>query len=126
MAITNFEVPEALREQVYSAVEKVRDTGDLRKGANEATKAIERNEAKLVVIAEDVNPPEVIMHLPPMCQEKDIPYVSIPSREELGIAAGLSVATAAIAIRDVGSAERDVNDIAKQVAELQKNETDES
>jgi len=60
-----FEVPKELANQVYEAVEKARDTGKVRKGVNETTKAIERGEAKLVVIAEDVDPAEIVAHLPP-------------------------------------------------------------
>lgn len=51
-----FSMPKELINQTYEAVEIARDTGKLRRGINEATKAIERGIAKLVVIAEDVTP----------------------------------------------------------------------
>jgi large subunit ribosomal protein L7Ae len=91
-------------EKAYEAVEVARTTGKIKKGTNEVTKAIERGNAKLVVIAKDINPPEITMHLPLLCREKKIPFVEVPSREELGAAAGIQVATAAIAITEPGEA----------------------
>ena len=91
-------------DQAYEAVEIAKATGKIRKGSNEATKAIERGIAKLVVYAKDVQPPEVIMHLPLLCKEKGILCIEVPSKEELGAAAGIDVPTAAIAIVDEGDA----------------------
>ena len=53
-----------LIEQVYEAVEVAKATGKIKKGANEVTKAIEKGTAKLVAVAEDVQPPEIVMHIP--------------------------------------------------------------
>lgn len=89
-------------EKAYEAVEVARTTGKIKKGTNEVTKAIERGVAKLVVYAKDVTPPEVIMHLPLLCKEKGIPCVEVPSKEELGAAAGLQVGTSAVAISEPG------------------------
>jgi len=49
-----------------------------------------------------VQPPEVVMHLPLLCEEKSIPYAFVPSKQELGNAAGLVVGTAAVAIIEEG------------------------
>ena len=49
------------------------------------TKAIERGNAKFVVIAEDVNPKEVVMHLPVLCDEKQVPYSYVATKKELGV-----------------------------------------
>ncbi|MFB6076979.1 MAG: 50S ribosomal protein L7Ae [Candidatus Nanohaloarchaea archaeon] len=118
MSYVEFEVPESLAEKTYNAVEKARDTGSIRKGANEVTKAIERGDADLVVIAEDVDPPEIVMHLPALCQEKGIPYTYVPEKEELGLAAGLNVQTSAVAVTEGGSAGDDLDDIASKAEEL--------
>ena len=59
-----FDVPNELEESVLEAVEVARDTGRVKKGTNEVTKAVERGEAELVVIAEDVQPEEIVLHLP--------------------------------------------------------------
>jgi large subunit ribosomal protein L7Ae len=115
-----FEVPKELADQVYSAVESARDTGKIRKGTNEATKAAERGQAVLVVIAEDVDPAEIVAHLPPLCDEKKIPYIYVPSKRELGAAAGIDVPTAAIAIADAGQATHAVKGIIERIKELKK------
>jgi len=115
-----FEVPKDLADKVYEAVEAARDSGKLRKGTNEVTKAIERKQAMLVVIAEDVEPAEVVAHLTPLSDEKGIPYVYVPSKRELGAAAGLDVGTSAIAIAEAGQATPVVREIVERVKQLKK------
>ena len=110
------EVSKELQEKAYEAVEIARKTGKLKKGVNEVTKMVERGQAKLVVIAKDTNPPEIIMHLPALCEEKEIAYVYVASREELGNAAGLTVPTASVAIVNEG----DANNLVKELREASK------
>lgn len=100
-------------DKILHAVEIARNTGKIRIGTNETTKAIERGIAKLVVVAQDVEPKEVIMHLSPLCNEKKIPYVQVKSRQELGRAAGINVSAASIAVTEEGDAKRDIEEIAK-------------
>ena len=85
-------------------VEIARTTGKIRKGANETTKAVEKGNAKLVVYADDVTPKEVVMHLPLLCKDKNVPCVEISKKEDLGAAAGLAVSTAAVAVVKEGDA----------------------
>ncbi|MBI2109614.1 50S ribosomal protein L7ae [Candidatus Woesearchaeota archaeon] len=101
-----------ISNKAYEAIEIARKTGKIKKGSNEATKIIERGLAKLVVVASDVNPPEVIMHIEPLCQEKNAPFVKVPSKEELGAAAGLSVPTSCVVIIKEG----DSKDIIKELS----------
>jgi large subunit ribosomal protein L7Ae len=101
----------ASAEKAYEAVEVARTTGKIKKGTNEVTKQIERGNAKLVVVAKDVNPPEVIMHLPMLCKEKGITCVEVPSKEELGAAAGLQVGTGAVCVTEVGESASIIKDI---------------
>jgi len=115
-----FEVPKDLAESVYEAVEKARDTGKIRRGTNEATKAIERKQVAIVIMAEDVEPPEIVAHLPALCDEKGIPYVYVPSKRELGAAAGVDVGTASIAIAEAGEAADAVKEIIERVKALKK------
>lgn len=100
-------------DKILRAIEIARNTGKIRIGTNEATKAIERGIAKLVVAAEDVDPKEVIMHLPVLCDEKKIPYATVKSKMELGRAAGIDVPTASIAVVEEGDAKKDIEEIAK-------------
>lgn len=102
-----------IEEKVYEAIEVAKATGKIRKGSNEATKAIEKGQAKLVVVAKNVTPPEVVMHLPLLCKEKGIPCITVSSKEQLGASAGLSVGTAAVAIVVEGDAAKLVKEIAE-------------
>ncbi|MFB6135999.1 MAG: 50S ribosomal protein L7Ae [Halobacteriaceae archaeon] len=114
----DYDVPADLKERTLEALEMARDTGSVKKGTNETTKAVERGSAELVVIAEDVQPEEIVMHLPELADEKGIPYVFVESQDDLGHAAGLEVGSAAAAIVDVGDAEGDVEDIATKFEDL--------
>ena len=101
-------------DKILHAVEIAKNTGKIRIGTNETTKAIERGIAKLVVIAEDIQPKEVIMHLPHLCDEKKIPYVHVKSKLELGRASGIDVSAASIAITEEGDAKKDIEEIIKE------------
>ncbi|NYB52491.1 MAG: 50S ribosomal protein L7ae [Methanobacteriaceae archaeon] len=115
-----FDVPKELADKAYEALEIARDTGKVGKGSNEVTKAVERGDAVLVLIAEDVDPAEIIAHLPVLAEEKEIPYVYIPTKDELGEAAGLNVGTASACIIDAGEGEDLIKDIVEKVEELKK------
>jgi ribosomal protein eL8 len=108
-----------LKDMTVDIVEKTAKRGKIKAGINEVTKAIERGSAKLVVIAEDVNPKEIVMHLPLLCEEKNIPYSYITTKKDLGEKAALRTATASIAITE-SDMEADIKDLAKKIAELKK------
>jgi large subunit ribosomal protein L7Ae len=118
--MTKFEVPKEVSDRVYQALEVVKNTGKIRKGVNEVTKSIERGEAKLVVIASDVQPEEITMHLPILCNEKKCEYVYVPSKEELGRSCGINVPTSAVAVAEVGEAKGSIDEIIKKVAQFKK------
>lgn len=100
--------------RILQAVEIAKNTGKIRIGTNETTKAIERGIAKLVVAATDCDPKEVIMHLGPLCDEKKIKYVTVAAKQDLGRASGLSVPTAAIAVVEEGDAKKQIEEINKE------------
>ena len=115
---TKFDVPKELEDKALEAMELARDTGKIRKGINEVTKAVERGVAKLVYISTDVDPEEIIMHLPPLSEEKEIAYIFVSKQEDLGAACGLHVKCAASAIVDPGKAKTIVEEVASKVAAL--------
>lgn len=100
-------------QKALEAVEVARSTGKIKKGINEATKALERGTAKLVVFAKDVSPAEIIMHLPVLGKEKGIPCVQVNSKEELGVAAGIALPTSAVAVLAEGDAKKIIEELAK-------------
>ncbi len=116
--MAKIEIPKELADQILKLVEDARSGGKIRKGTNEATKSVERSEAKFIVIAADVNPPEIIQHIPMLCDEKKIPYAFVPAKADLGAAAGLPVGTSAIAVVSAGEAARKLSQIVEQIETL--------
>ena len=93
---------------IYQIIEKARKTGKIEKGTNEVTKAIERGTAKLVVYANDVEPKEIVQHLPVLCKEKSIKCAEADSKQKLGIAVGIQVPTSSVAVIETGSADAEI------------------
>ena len=106
-----FEVPKELTEAAYEALQVALDTGKVKKGTNETTKAVERGIAKLVYIAEDVQPPEIVAHLPLLCDEMRIQYIYVPRKNRLGMSINIPVGSAAACIIDPG----DANDLVQEI-----------
>ena len=119
-----FETPEDLVSPILEAVRVASQTGKVRKGTNEATKAIERGISKLIVIAEDVEPPEVVAHLPLICEEQKAAYAFVPSKQDLGKALGIDVTSAAAAILDSGDAQHIVDEVVASLAKLKGGSTE--
>ena len=97
----------------YKIVEKAKLTGKIEKGTNEVTKAIERATAKFVVYASDVDPKEIVQHIPILCKEKGIPCQEVDSKQKLGIAVGIPVAASSIAVIEPGDADKDIAGLKK-------------
>ena len=93
---------------IYTLIEKAKKTGKIEKGTNEVTKAIERGVAKLVAYASDVEPKEIVQHLPILCKEKNIPCKEVDSKQKLGIAVGIPVAASSVAIIEAGELEKEI------------------
>jgi large subunit ribosomal protein L7Ae len=114
-----FEVPPEIAEKAYQALKKARETGGkVRKGTNEVTKGVERGLCKLVLIAEDVDPPEIVAHLPLLCEEKKVPYLYVPSKKRLGEATGIEVAAASACIVEPGDAKAELEELISRYQEL--------
>lgn len=115
-----FEVPEELQTKSLEAVELAKTTGAVKKGTNETTKTIERGMAKLVLISEDITPVEIVMHLPPLCEEKSVPYLYVKSQKDLGAACGINKGCASVAIVDPGKAEEAIGKVAEELKTLKE------
>ena len=99
-----FETPKDVQDSVYELVKLVGNgNGRLKKGSNEVTKAAERGTAKMVIMAENVNPAELLAHIPLICKEKNIPFIYVEDQAYLAEAAGMNsgAKTAAIALMEV-------------------------
>jgi len=93
---------------IYKLIEKAKRTGKIEKGTNEVTKAIERGTAKFVAYAVDVEPKEIVQHLPLLCKEKGIPCQEVDNKQKLGIAVGLPVSASSVVVIEAGDAESDI------------------
>jgi len=113
-----FQTPKDVANATLEVIKLVRNSGRLKKGINEVTRAVERGQAKFVVIAEDVDPPEIVAFLPILCDEKRVPYVYVPSKKDLGAAAGLEVSASAVAVIDPGEAKAYLEELVKKVNEI--------
>lgn len=115
-----FETPAELADKALQLVQIASETGKLRVGTNEVTKSSERAEAKLVVMAEDVDPVEILVHIPMLCEEKRIPYVYVPKKQRLGQSAGLSKSAASVAVVEAGDAKGLLEEIAASAQGLKQ------
>ncbi|MFZ8830160.1 MAG: ribosomal L7Ae/L30e/S12e/Gadd45 family protein [Candidatus Aenigmatarchaeota archaeon] len=108
------------KEEILKKEGKVLEERMIRRGTNEVTKAVDRGKAKLVVIAMDVEPEEIVMHLPPLCEEKGVPYTYVPSKLELGKASGIDVQASAVAIIDAGEYSKVLEEVIKEIQKIRK------
>jgi large subunit ribosomal protein L7Ae len=123
MSYVKFQIPDKLKDQLKNALTTISEAKDskIRKGMNEVTKSIERAQAKLVVMAEDVTPPEILYHIPLICEEKNIPYAYFSTKKNLGKAVNINVNASAIAVENLGSGnEKVLDDIIKQLKAIKK------
>ena len=109
------EVSKDVVNAVYEAVRVAKQSGKVRKGTNETTKAIERGISKLVVIAEDVEPPEVVAHLPILCEERNAAFIFVPSKQQLGASLGIDVGSAAATIIEAGEAQHIIEQVVTSI-----------
>jgi len=79
-----------LNSQILDLVKQAGDYKQLKKGANESTKTLNRGIAEFIVLTADTEPIEILLHLPLLCEDKNVPYVYVPSKLALGRACGVS------------------------------------
>ncbi len=115
-----FDVPDDVESKALEALESARDTGKIKKGTNEVTKAVERGMVQLVLVSTDVQPEEIVAHIPPLCDEKGIPYVYVKRQSDLGAASGLDVGSAAAAIVDPGKSKALVDEVVENLKKIRE------
>jgi len=104
---------EALSQKILDTVQQASHYRQLKKGANEATKTLNRGTAELVVLAADTSPLAILLHLPLLAEDKNVPYVYVNSKTALGRACGVSRAVIAASITTNES-----SDLMPQIREL--------
>ena len=81
---------QSLSTTILDLVQQASNFKQLKKGANEATKTLNRGISEFIVMAADTEPLEIVLHLPLLCEDKNVPYVFVPSKVALGRACGVS------------------------------------
>ena len=107
-----FEATKEMADKSLEALRLAKQSGSVRKGVNEVTKSVERGLATLVLLAADVEPEEVVLHIPTLCEQKKIPIVFIPAKLDLGKAVGLNVPCAAASIEKAGEGAAQLKEVA--------------
>jgi H/ACA ribonucleoprotein complex subunit 2 len=88
-------------KRIHKLVKKASSAKHLRRGVKEVVKGIRKKEKGLVILAGDIYPIDVISHLPVLLEENDIPYIFVPSKQDLGAAASTKRPTSVVLIKDL-------------------------
>ncbi|RYO94028.1 hypothetical protein DL766_007756 [Monosporascus sp. MC13-8B] len=87
-----------LAQEILDLVQQASHYRQLKKGANECTKTLNRGISELVICAADCEPLAILLHLPLLAEDKNVPYVYVPSKVALGRACGVSRSVIACSI----------------------------
>merc|ERR1712179_257850 len=87
-----------LTKTILNVIQQAANYKQLRKGANEATKTLNRGIAEFIVMAADTEPLEILLHLPLLCEDKNVSYVFVRSKAGLGRACGVTRPVIACAV----------------------------
>ncbi|KAI8639521.1 ribonucleoprotein-associated protein [Parasitella parasitica] len=105
---------------ILDLVQQASHYKQLKKGANEATKTLNRGISEFIIMAADTEPLEILLHLPLLCEDKNVPYVFVPSKTALGRACGVSrsVIAASITTNEASDLKPQINTLKAQIEKL--------
>ncbi|KAI0723975.1 NHP2/L7aE family protein [Cerioporus squamosus] len=109
-----------LNNKILDLVERAQQYKQLKKGANEATKTLNRGIAELIILTADTEPLEILLHLPLLCEEKNVKYIFVASKAALGRACGVTrpVIAASITTNENKELKTQIENIQKEVDRL--------
>ena len=88
-----------LLKKVYKTVKKAsKEKNHLKRGVKEVEKRLRKGDKGLVILAGDISPIDIISHVPGMCEELDIPYIWVTSKDALGEAANTKRSTSCVMV----------------------------
>ncbi|KAI9475439.1 MAG: ribonucleoprotein-associated protein [Benjaminiella poitrasii] len=110
----------ALTSTILDLVQQASHYKQLKKGANEATKTLNRGISEFIIMAADTEPLEILLHLPLLCEDKNVPYVFVPSKTALGRACGVSrsVIAASVTTNEASDLKPQILNIKTQIEKL--------
>ncbi|KAJ5374381.1 ribonucleoprotein-associated protein [Penicillium concentricum] len=103
----------ALAQEILDLLQQATHYRLVKKGANEATKTLNRGTSEIIVLAGDASPLAILLHLPLLAEDKNVPYVFVPTKMALGRACGVSRAVIAASITS-----NEASELAPQIREL--------
>lgn len=77
-----------LKQALEKALKIARQEGHLLNGVNQTIRALERGDVVLVVMAKDIDKPEVVQTITALCKEKGVSILKCDTRNELGLYSG--------------------------------------
>ncbi|KAL3938670.1 MAG: hypothetical protein SGBAC_006461 [Bacillariaceae sp.] len=86
-------------KKAHKLVKKASCVKHIRRGVKEVIKGIRKGEKGLAILAGDIYPLDVISHIPILLEEKDIPYLFVPSKQDLGAAASTKRPTSVVLVK---------------------------
>jgi U4/U6 small nuclear ribonucleoprotein SNU13 len=109
-----------LSTSILDLVQQAANYKQLRKGANEATKTLNRGISEFIIMAADAEPLEILLHLPLLCEDKNVPFVFVPNKAALGRACGVSrpVVAASITTNEASQLKNQINAMRNQIEKL--------
>ncbi|XP_055682288.1 NHP2-like protein 1 homolog [Lutzomyia longipalpis] len=110
----------ALTSKIMNLLQQALNYKQLRKGANEATKTLNRGIAEFIVMAADAQPLEILLHLPLLCEDKNVPYVFLRSKQALGRACGVSrpIVAASVTVNEGSQLKSQITSIQQEIERL--------
>ncbi|TIA92363.1 hypothetical protein E3P99_00658 [Wallemia hederae] len=110
----------ALTNKILDLVQQSSHYAQLKKGANEATKTLNRGICEFIIMTADTEPIEILLHLPLLCEDKNVPYVFVPSKTALGRACGVSrpVIAASVTTNQATDLNTSINQIKLEIERL--------
>lgn len=109
-----------LSNKIMDIVQQASHYKQLKKGANETTKTLNRGISEFIVLAADAEPIEILLHLPLLCEDKNVPYVFVPSKQALGRACGVTrpVIATSVTTNDGSELKPQINTLKLQIEKL--------
>ncbi|KAH9311678.1 hypothetical protein KI387_026713 [Taxus chinensis] len=118
-----------LCKKTLKLVRRASEAKCLLRGVKEVVKAIKRGKKGLCIIAGNISPIDVITHVPILCEEAEIPYIYVPSKEDLAGAGATKRPTCCVLVltspmkgnigeEDLRKLKDDYKEVAKEVQGL--------
>ena len=75
---------------------------------------------RLVIIAGDISPEDVISHIPVLCEDYAVPYIFTPSKLALGLASLTKRPTSVILLEENGKEKERIDELQKEAKKEMK------